>query len=114
MDKWLKDIESSKYGRKVISPENKNTTVSEHVVYHVIQEQVKYVGFWRRLFAFLIDSTLVGALLTILNTSIIWEIIIWFFYQSYWPSTYLQGTIGKLAIGAVITDNKGAKLFLYF
>jgi uncharacterized RDD family membrane protein YckC len=69
-----------------------------------------YVGFWRRVFAFFVDSLILGLVLYFLPENKFLNWIIGFFYYTYWPSTHLQGTIGKMAIGAKIVDGQGGRL----
>lgn len=53
---------------------------------------------------------MLGAFLMLTRFHPVIEWLIGFFYFSYWPSTRFQGTIGKFAIGAKITDANGNRL----
>jgi uncharacterized RDD family membrane protein YckC len=113
LEKWLNQAKQAKYK----SDGSKN---SHH--FRVIHNEsvLSYVGFWRRLFAKIIDWIFMSVFVFLVThfflinvnsggASIV-LILIWFFYYTICPSTHLKGTIGKLAVGAVIVDKNGKRL----
>ncbi|MFZ3577617.1 RDD family protein [Virgibacillus sp. DJP39] len=114
MDKWLQQHEE---GRRGIRRDNKNqelTPVSEsrdHIYgYNTVSVgHVHYVGFWRRLFAYIVDSLILGIFLyTVDNFWVL--LLINILYFSILTSSSLQGTIGKIAIGAIVVDKSGNRI----
>src|ERR1700733_9280222 len=98
-----------------------------------------YAGFWRRLAAYIIDALILDFCLVpievslglfkniplILNTlrtnpdshlldSYLWLdwifVIIWWLYASIMESSRLQATVGKLALGIIVTDERGNRI----
>jgi uncharacterized RDD family membrane protein YckC len=81
-----------------------------------------YAGFGRRAVASLIDGFLLG----FIQSPIFWilgikqtefsgasiglPILIWTIYATYMQSSDAMGTIGKRAMGLVVTDSKGERL----
>lgn len=117
---WLDQVEQSKYQ----SDHRNNSSQRSNVIYHVLQNQptMIYVGFWRRLFAKFIDWVTVHIpsffIFIFLSQPqfglglfpvLIW-LLTWFFYHTMLPSSKLQGTIGKLAVGALIKNNRNEQL----
>ncbi|MCB1060573.1 MAG: RDD family protein [Calditrichaeota bacterium] len=74
---------------------------------------VQYAGFWRRVLAVIID----GLIISIVSVPLTWKfkfdgftlsygfgMIIQWLYFSLFESSFRQATIGKMAIGIVVTD----------
>jgi len=76
---------------------------------------VQYAGFWRRFVAALIDVILISlVVLPICDfwrefTSITWLIIPWI-YSAIMESSSKQATLGKMALGIVVTDLEGRRI----
>lgn len=114
LQKWLEQMDE---GQR-INPSNKNsaplphqTIIRQEIVY--IPQSNVYVGFWRRVFAVVIDSLILGFMSIIVQLATSNVIIPWLvslFYFTYWPCTHFQGTFGKLAIGAKIVDVNGNQI----
>jgi len=84
--------------------------------------QVKYAGFWLRVVAFIIDCTLLFAVIFGIgivlhfrcelseNTETFFNLIgfigMWF-YHIFMESSKYQGTLGKMAVGIIVTDLDG-------
>jgi uncharacterized RDD family membrane protein YckC len=99
----------------------KQTVVSPHIV--------EYAGFWKRFAALIIDSSLISivtfTVCFIFGLSIglsgggikqveaigwiIGGIISWL-YWAILESSSMQATLGKMALGIIVTDNKGRKI----
>ncbi|MDG5789911.1 RDD family protein [Evansella sp. AB-P1] len=88
-------------------------------------ENVVYVGFLRRFFAFFVDMLVILYPLNLFNHLVfglggekdtIWFnipiLVIWSLYRIILPVTKLQGTVGKALFGLKIIDHKGNKLTL--
>jgi uncharacterized RDD family membrane protein YckC len=116
---WMEQAEQSKYqsDRQI----NTSQQVNKSVIYHVIQNEsvLRYVGFWRRFFAQIVDwivLTILSVFLFYLLTAFqvksvgFFQLLAWFLYYTIFPSTSLKGTIGKLAVGAVIVDKNKMQL----
>jgi hypothetical protein len=74
--------------------------VSDPKENEVIQvDGIHYVGFWRRFFAFLLDSIILGYSSQLIQSSGV-SFILAVSYYVFLTSSPIQGTIGKLAIGA--------------
>jgi len=88
---------------------------------------IKYAGFWRRLAADFIDRTILIVCSVFLDFSqygtpnsnnegefwnriIIYYIILSFLYCTVMESSRCQGTLGKMALGIIVTDLNGNKL----
>ncbi len=97
-----------------------------------------YAGFWRRVLAFLIDALLVGAVTSFLDALLHISYVpsfttgdngvpvfhypagyysgsglntlVWLAYYTLMESSQLQGTVGKLVLGLVVTDRNGQRL----
>lgn len=72
-------------------------------------ESIHYVGFWRRFFAFFLDNIILTVLGALIHNWAIAFLIAALYYIAL-TSSPLQGTIGKLAIGAMVVDMDGNKL----
>ena len=75
-----------------------------------------YAGFWTRVGAFLIDGAVIGAgygVVAIFSVGIliIPAIIVgpWL-YEAFMLSSAKQATLGKMAVGIKVTDDKGGRL----
>ena len=102
---------------------------------NAVEEIVKYAGFWKRLAAYIIDSIMavivtyfvsfVGALLIglpsheqfeglALNIATIWICVIWlvtpWLYWALMESSKRQATLGKRALGIIVTDIEGRRI----
>ncbi|MBW4838955.1 MAG: RDD family protein [Paenibacillaceae bacterium] len=69
-----------------------------------------YVGFWRRLLAYLIDALILTAVDWVLPFSDFMQRLLDLLYFVILPATSWQGTIGKLAVGAKIVDGEGERI----
>lgn len=76
-----------------------------------------YAGFWRRFAAMLLDLLILGAaqgviesLPGFLRTGGAPELLIWWLYHALLESSEYQATIGKLALGLIVTDEQGRRL----
>jgi uncharacterized RDD family membrane protein YckC len=110
LQQWLEKVDE---GKRMIPgstpvPEQQPTIIRQEIVY---TPQVPiYVGFWRRVFAVVLDSLILVVFLFFIKIHPIVEWLISFFYYTYCPSTHMQGTIGKLAIGAKIVGANGERI----
>lgn len=88
-----------------------DTPANNHVSYSyqvVVNDTVQYVGFWRRVFAFVIDNVILMLLLNILNIdNLIIQLFICSLYYAFLTCSPLKGTLGKAAIGAQVVDKDG-------
>lgn len=119
MKKWLEMMEEGRKSNVIsVNEYDKKPIVTQQNILFVSMQKT-YVGFWRRLFASILDILILVFLLTMLfsftqqttpgvDTLII--ILISALYFTTLPTTNLQGTIGKLAIGAKIVDLNGNKI----
>ncbi|MHA0855693.1 RDD family protein [Paenibacillus sp. CMAA1364] len=113
MQKWLKQVEEGN-SKNPSSP----TPILDHIQQpNIIRQEIVYipqvslyVGFWSRVFAFFLDSLILSIFFYLFHTHLLIEILIGVFYYTYWPSTHMQGTFGKVAIGAKIVDVNGNRL----
>lgn len=118
LKQWQEKIESSKYkGNKVREINDYRASGNEKVViinnYASDPKPKSAVGFWRRVFATIIDGIVLAIFFAILRTQSTGLLL--FFTSLYYillPITNLQGTIGKAAIGAKITDLHGNRVRL--
>jgi len=74
-----------------------------------------YAGFWRRFVAWFIDALLVGLVFGIFNFAPlsvqgVLSLVGWWLYYSLMESSSLQATIGKLAMGIIVTDMDGRRV----
>ncbi|WP_075983047.1 RDD family protein [Bacillus massilinigeriensis] len=128
LDEWKKAYDENHYANKnqvrhrenltglnsrPSSPRPTTTSTKQHISYNVVVNQpFHYVGFWRRVFAFTIDSLLIALvyyLLKIPNHLII-NMFIYSLYSAILTSSQLKGTIGKLLIGAIVVDMNGNQI----
>lgn len=90
---------------------------------------VDYAGFWRRAGAYLIDAIILSAITQILSVitgisgnspnavptteeaimSLIYLVIAWLYFALL-ESSSKQGTVGKMAIGIIVTDENGKRV----
>jgi uncharacterized RDD family membrane protein YckC len=76
---------------------------------------ITYAGFWKRLGAVIIDGLIVGAAVSILIT-VSWgvlspvAIIAGWLYYALMESSSIQATLGKMALGIIVTDTDGKRL----
>ena len=74
-----------------------------------------YAGFWRRFVAWFIDVLLVGLVFGIFyfappSVQGVLSLVGWWFYYALMESSSLQATIGKLAMGIIVTDMDGRRV----
>jgi uncharacterized RDD family membrane protein YckC len=119
MKKWLEMMEEGRRSNVISMHEydKKPKVIQQNILYVTMQKA--YVGFWRRLFASIMDNLLLVISLTVLfsflpqsspGVDVLLIILICVLYYTIFPTTNLQGTIGKLAIGAKIVDANGNKV----
>jgi len=74
----------------------------------------EYAGFWRRFVAGIIDLLLVSAGIGVLTFIFVFAFplgfFIWWLYFALMESSSHQGTIGKLAMGIIVTDMDGRRI----
>jgi uncharacterized RDD family membrane protein YckC len=111
------------------------TNMREVISSNAVEEIVKYAGFWKRLAAYIIDSivavivtyfvSFVGALLIglpsreqfeglALNIATTWICMIWlvtpWLYWALMESSRRRATLGKRALGIIVTDIEGRRI----
>lgn len=69
-----------------------------------------YVGFWRRLLAYLIDAAILTLVNWLLPLSDLVQRILDILYFVIMPCSSWQGTVGKRVIGAKIVDGQGERI----
>jgi len=74
-----------------------------------------YAGFWRRFVAWFIDALLVGLVFGIFyfappSVRGVLSLVSWWLYYALMESSSLQATIGKLAMGIIVTDMDGRRV----
>ncbi|WP_068783014.1 RDD family protein [Paenibacillus phocaensis] len=69
-----------------------------------------YVGFWRRVLAYLMDALILTVVDWILPLPEFTQRLLDLLYFVILPATSWQGTIGKLAVGAKIVDGEGERI----
>ena len=73
-----------------------------------------YAGFWVRAGAFVIDWVFLAVVLTVLammsSVGVIFGLAIPWIYEALMLSGERQATLGKMALGIVITDSAGGRL----
>ncbi|WP_178020016.1 RDD family protein [uncultured Paenibacillus sp.] len=69
-----------------------------------------YVGFWRRLLAYLIDGLILSVADGVLPLPDFSQRLLDLLYFVILPATAWQGTIGKLAVGAKIVEENGERI----
>ena len=83
------------------------------------KEVIEYAGFWRRFFASLIDDIIFSVPLLIwLGLGLIHPLVLTYFivifvrriYYAGMESSSRQGTLGKMAIGLIVTDMEGERI----
>jgi hypothetical protein len=124
LDDWKKMYEDNQYknkGRREVSSTSNNVPNNSvvyqyhdhqiHTIHHIHSDRdsIKYVGFWRRLFAFIIDGILLS-FVYLFTDSFGVHLAINILYYSILTSSPMMGTIGKAAIGAVVVDKKGQRI----
>lgn len=94
---------------------------------YAYERSSQYAGFWRRFAALIIDSFILGAASSILQYGILgaalgltgvadafssWvpSLVIGWLYWSLMESSSLQATVGKMALGIVVTDLDGRRI----
>jgi uncharacterized RDD family membrane protein YckC len=119
MKKWLEMMEEGRRSNviSIHEYEKKPKVIQQNILY--VSMQKTYVGFWRRLFSAIVDILLLVFILTALflllpqstpRMDALIIILIGTLYYTILPTTNLQGTIGKLAIGAKVVDSNGNKI----
>ncbi|MGJ9459641.1 RDD family protein [Oceanobacillus sp. CF4.6] len=74
-------------------------------------ESQQFVGFWRRTFAYIVDSILLSLFFYIFSMEGFWPtFLIGAIYYTTLTSSSIQGTIGKVLIGAKVTDKHGNQI----
>jgi len=74
-----------------------------------------YAGFWKRLAAYIIDGLIVGAASSILFV-ISWGVftpvlfVVGWLYFALMESSEKQATLGKMALGIIVTDMEGKRI----
>jgi hypothetical protein len=121
LDKWKKLYEQTNYenmkNEENYSPTVKNdyltkrppTSYVETIHYVPVSNPVVYVGFWRRFFASFIDA-IITSLLTAFTDHEWLIFILAILYFTLLTASPLQGTIGKVAIGAIVVDTNGNQI----
>ena len=119
MKNWLKLMEEGKKSN-VVSLHNhdrQRLVTKQYIIYS--SEKDFYVGFWRRFFAAFLDSLILMVGFCILfflvpistpQMGTILMGLVSLLYYTLMPASNLQGTLGKLAIGAKIVDSNGSKI----
>lgn len=80
-----------------------------------VVSQAKYAGFWKRAAAILIDSFIISVatgLLAAGTMGLAWfSILLWpWLYEALMISSEKQATLGKMALGIVVTDIAGNRI----
>jgi uncharacterized RDD family membrane protein YckC len=96
-----------------------NKPISELItpVQNSIRTETLYASFWLRFSAYLIDFLLVGVVYYffsmisggITNAKILWVVPVWL-YCALMESSVKQATLGKMAVGIIVTDLDGQKI----
>jgi uncharacterized RDD family membrane protein YckC len=93
----------------------------------VSADMVKYAGFWKRFAAFIIDSVIIGMVTYIVYLMIpvmlsrgrpergvlfgwIVGMIVNWLYRAVMESSSAQATLGKMALGIIVTDYEGNRI----
>lgn len=87
-----------------------------------VADAVKYAGFWRRLAACIIDTILLGLVGSIIGffissedtsgviaLNLISTVVSWLYY-ALMESSSNQATLGKMALGIIVTDGAGNRI----
>ena len=105
-EKALKGEISFPKNIEIKTPEKKSITPKK-------VHTVEYAGFWKRFAAIAIDmiimSIVSGICINIDSTGLISIIISWLYF-SVMESSSIQGTLGKQALGIIVTDLKGNRI----
>lgn len=75
----------------------------------------QYGGFWKRVVAWLIDSVVVGAatgivIATTFGAGFVAVFLGHWLYEAFMLTSSWQSTLGKRAMGLIVTDTKGERL----
>ena len=76
----------------------------------------RYVGFWRRAAAYIIDGIILSIVFGLLSTGMsdysasLISIIGGWIYFAYLESSQYQGTLGKMLLGAKVVDYEGSRI----
>lgn len=82
-------------------------------------QMMDYAGFWRRFFALIIDAFVVAILISLIAVSlshlpesiiVILVLIATWLYWAGMESSIKQATLGKMALGIIVTDLNGDRL----
>jgi len=81
----------------------------------VVVSGTVYAGFWKRVAATLIDScvvSLVTAMVTAGSMGVAWFAIFFlpWLYEAAMTSSEKQATLGKMALGIIVTDTAGQRI----
>ena len=81
---------------------------------HTLTQGTAYAGFWVRAGAFVIDWIFLAIVLAVLamvaSVGIIFGLAIPWLYEALMLSGEKQATLGKMALGIVVTDTAGGRL----
>jgi uncharacterized RDD family membrane protein YckC len=101
---------------------------SEKIVHSMVAAKVLYAGFWKRAAAIMIDfvllilvSFVVGVIFIVAtgsdegleSASNIFGLLLYWLYFALMESSEAQATIGKRALGIIVTDKYGKRLTFY-
>ncbi|MDP8228496.1 MAG: RDD family protein [Candidatus Electryoneaceae bacterium] len=71
----------------------------------------EYAGFWRRFVAAIIDETLVWTIIILLlQLGLFPALLLGWLYYALMESSVRQATLGKMAIGIIVTDINGGRI----
>ena len=79
-----------------------------------------YAGFWLRVVAYVIDWVVLYAVwaiylliamneATLLAAGLAWQVIVWLYFAGL-ESSARQATLGKMAVGIQVTDDRGQRI----
>lgn len=79
------------------------------------QDQLRYAGFWRRALAIMLDGLIIGVAVELLSrllfldeeTVLALSIVLGWLYFAFMESSDKQATLGKQALGIIVTDLNG-------
>lgn len=96
------------YGPDYQEPPRLERDVRREIIYR--DPNPVYVGFWRRVLAYLIDTILLTVVDWVLPLPDFPQRLLDLLYFVILPATAWQGTVGKLAVGAKIVDANGDRI----
>jgi uncharacterized RDD family membrane protein YckC len=105
LEEWKKLYNESSYAGQY---EELDHSGNPEEYYHEDEEE-DFIGFRKRFYAFVFDGLLLSILfLEIPNFYLLFMLVS--LYYAVMTASPLKGTVGKLAIGAVVVDSKGEQL----